>query len=201
MTVRTTFWDRRKQAVQAEARQEAEAHIADEEAEVLALQEQKSDDVLLQELGLPDPDTLLAGDDFSIFMAKAVPARLRNRALRRLWRSNPVLANLDDLVDYGDDFTDASLSGEAIRTSYQVGKGLMKHIEELTRNQEEFDSQSEPEAAEDVLAAEPEDIAETARGTPLAPVEDEIGDAEPTPAPPRRRMRFVVGGTAQELRS
>lgn len=31
---------------------------------------------------LPDPDTLVQGDDFSVFMAKAVPDRIRRRALR-----------------------------------------------------------------------------------------------------------------------
>ena len=37
------------------------------------------------------------GDDFSGFMARNVPDHLRRRALRKLWVSNPVLANLDGL--------------------------------------------------------------------------------------------------------
>ena len=57
--------------------------------------DEPTDEEILESLGLPDPDTLKRGDDFSAFMSKAVPARLRSRALRKLWISDPVLANLD----------------------------------------------------------------------------------------------------------
>ena len=51
----------------------------------------ETDEELLARLGLPDPETLVKGDDFSRFMSTAVPEHLRRRALRRLWRSNPTL--------------------------------------------------------------------------------------------------------------
>ena len=69
-------------------------------------------------------------------MAKAVPDRIRRRALRRLWLSNPALANLDGLLDYGEDFTDSATVVENIQTAYQVGKGMLKHVEELARQAE-----------------------------------------------------------------
>jgi len=78
---------------------------------------------LLEKYALPDPDTMRAGDNFSVFMKKAVPDRLRRRALRVLWGSNSILANLDELVDYGEDFTDAATVVENMQTIYQVGKG------------------------------------------------------------------------------
>lgn len=194
MTVRQTFWSRRRQAVEAEARQEAEACVRAEEAEALAVQEQKADDDLLQELGLPDPDTLKAGDDFSAFMAKSVPARLRNRALRKLWVSNPVLANLDDLVDYAEDFGKAGLSGEVIQTTYQVGKGLMKHVEELARLQDQSEGPVEAGASADTDAEEDEteDLSEAAAEAGAAS-EQEMEEVEMAVAAPKRRMRFVVG--------
>ncbi|MEM7711354.1 MAG: DUF3306 domain-containing protein, partial [Pseudomonadota bacterium] len=71
------------------------------------------------------------GDDVAAFMARAVPHHLRNRALRRLWTSNPVLANLDGLVDYDDDYTGNGLNGQALRTSYEVGKGLAAHVKRV----------------------------------------------------------------------
>lgn len=191
MTVRQTFWSRRKQAVEAEARQESEARVAAREAETLAAQEQKSDPDLLEELGLPDPDTLKAGDDFSVFMAKSVPARLRNRALRKLWLSNPALANLDGLVDYAEDYKTAGLTGEAVQTAYQVGKGLLKHVEELAR-QPGSDAHS---AADSTQMAEASDTSETVLDQPDA-ADAEPADTEEEPrmaaAAPRRRMRFAV---------
>ncbi|MEM7238949.1 MAG: DUF3306 domain-containing protein, partial [Pseudomonadota bacterium] len=45
--------------------------------------------------------------------------------LRKLWLTNPVLANLDELVDYGDDFTDAATVIENLQTVYRVGHGMI----------------------------------------------------------------------------
>lgn len=197
MTVRQTFWSRRRQAVEAEARQEVEARLAAEEAETLAVQEQKADDDLLEELGLPDPDTLKAGDDFSVFMAKSVPTRLRNRALRKLWVSNPVLANLDDLVDYAEDYRTAGLTGDVVQTTYQVGKGLMKHVEELARIEEEAAVPPVAEARADIVEqhAQEEEADELAAGDtgtrPAEETEEEIAFTTP-----KRRMRFVVEANA-----
>ncbi|MCI2393750.1 DUF3306 domain-containing protein [Aliiroseovarius sediminis] len=131
MSKTATFWDRRRAAVQAEAEAEAQAQAqAALEAQTLA---EKSDDDILAELGLPDPDTLVKGDDFTAFMAKAVPEHIRKRALRKLWRSNPVLACVDGLNDYDDDYLAGSYGNAAIATSYQVGKGLLAHVLELDR--------------------------------------------------------------------
>ncbi|MXW87355.1 MAG: DUF3306 domain-containing protein, partial [Boseongicola sp. SB0667_bin_21] len=79
------FWERRKEAVRAEEAAEEKAKIAAEEAEEQARLERMSDQEVLRELELPDPDSLAEGDDFSVFLKKAVPERIRIRALRRLW--------------------------------------------------------------------------------------------------------------------
>lgn len=49
---------------------------------------------------LPDIETLSYGSDFTVFLQQGVPELLRRQALRKLWRSDPVLANLDGLNDY-----------------------------------------------------------------------------------------------------
>ena len=76
------FWSRRKAAVQKA--EEAEVKRAQQvaEAEQRAALEEKTDAEILEELGLPDPDTLGKDDDFTAFLAKTVPERLRRRALR-----------------------------------------------------------------------------------------------------------------------
>ena len=195
------FWTRRLAGVKAEA--EAEQQAAAEEAALLEAERdaehaEKTDEELLEELGLPDPDSLNPGDDFSAFMAKAVPERLRRRALRRLWTSNPVLANLDGLTDYSDDFTDAATVLPDMRTAYEVGRGMFEHVRTLAAEAEEALAPETEETAQEEPAAtasadaQPEEPASRLRAAPEmdVPVED-MAEAEPEQAPaPRRHMRF-----------
>jgi len=199
------FWSRRRAAVQAEAEAEAAALRAAEEAQAAEerarAEAEKTDGELLEELGLPDPDTLQPGDDFSAFMQKAVPERLRRRALRRLWTSNPVLANLDGLTEYSEDFTDAATVLPDLRTAYEVGRGMYEHVRTLAAKA--------LEEGEDTAAADPEEGAQQAtEAAEAAPAEaaeppaprlretaehempvEEMGE-EPASAP-RRHMRFA----------
>ena len=203
---RGDFWSRRKAQVEAEAEAEARAS----EAEAIAARDaelaEKTDAELLEELELPDPDTLGPGDDFRAFMARAVPDRIRRRALRRLWASNPALANLDGLLDYGEDFTDKAKVLENMQTAYQVGKGMTAHVDEMAR-QAELEA-NPPEAAppedEELLDEEPpeasvamaEDEQNETEGArdedddATGPVAVADPDTEETAAP-RRRMSFV----------
>ncbi|PRY23081.1 uncharacterized protein DUF3306 [Aliiruegeria haliotis] len=199
MSARQDFWSRRKAAVAAEAEAEQRANEAMQAAEEQALQEEKSDAEILEELDLKDPDLLEPGDDFSAFMKAAVPERLRRRALRKLWLTNPTLANVDGLVDYGEDFTDAATVVENLQTTYQVGKGMLKHILEMERQEAaKQSSEEDPVDAEETIEvagtdetqqAEPQ-FADTPR--PETPATQSAGtEAEDTdPAPTRRRMRF-----------
>ncbi|MCP1335411.1 DUF3306 domain-containing protein [Futiania mangrovi] len=78
---------------------------------------------------LPDPDTLTAQSDFSVFMQKGVPPDLQQRALRKLWLTDPTLANLDGLLDYGGDFSQVGKAKMAIKTAWQVGKGYLAALD------------------------------------------------------------------------
>ena len=122
------FWTRRRAAARAETVEEERAQQARERS---AAEAGKTDEELLAELDLPHPDTLDLEADFAAFMREAVPQRLKSMALRRLWRLKPVLANLDGLVDYGEDYTDAATCVPNLATDYQVGKGLRAHVEHL----------------------------------------------------------------------
>ncbi len=198
------FWARRKASVQAEA----EALMRQEEIREAAQREEqlaeKPDAEILEDLGLPDPDTLGQGDDFKVFLTQAVPARIRTRALRRLWLTNPVLANVDGLVDYGEDFTDGAKVIDAMQTAYQVGKGMTRHVEEVARQAEADLTHPEAEADpfDDAVAALSQDDDHEATcpggaGRPAGSAEDtthavlgtgdESGEAGWVP----RRMRFT----------
>ncbi len=181
MSASADFWSRRKAGVAAEAEAEREAgeagRAAAEEARLAAV----SDEDLLAELGLPDPDTLGSGDDFAAFLGRAVPERLRRRALRRLWVSNPVLANLDGLVDHGEDFTDGATVVADLPTVYRVGRGMVERLAEIAK----VASPAEPDA-------EPQPVAEAEADLP-GEIETAAGPASaPTPGP--RHMRFAFEG-------
>ncbi len=210
MTSGETFWARRKANVAAEAEAEKAALEAQTLAEEHAALEEKTDAELLEEFGLPDPETLKMGDDFSVFMSKAIPDRLRRRALRTLWRSNPVLANVDMLVDYGEDFTDSATVVENMQTAYQVGKGMLKHVEEMARQAEEKAKalagegaseddtpddadEIEEEVQEDVLMADADPFDEADSIAFVETQEEELVETYAPPTP--RRMTFTVEGS------
>ncbi len=192
MTRHTSFWDRRRAAVRAEADAEnraVQAQAYDQEQAVLA---EKTDAELLADFDLPDPDGMKAGDDFAAFMVRAVPEHLRRRALRKLWTSDPVLACLDDLVDYADDYTQAS-AVTSFATSYEVGKGLRRHVEDVARKAAAALAQDDaaPETPVEM------DLPETTQTEPIvAAAEPKPADTAPTTdatdvALPPRRMAFV----------
>ena len=159
-------WSRLKREAKAEPEPEAEAA----EPADPPVADERSDEEVLEELGLPDPDTLKRGDNFTAFMAKAVPARIRNRALRKLWVSDPVFANLDLLLDYGEDFTDKAMVIENLQTAYQVGKGFIDKVAGLS----EDDTGGAEATAEEPVEVSAEDSSEE----PEEPVEakDETGE-------------------------
>ncbi len=164
---------------------------------------ERPDAEILEELGLPDPATLGPGDDFSAFMARAVPERLRQRALRRLWASNPVLANLDGLLDYGEDFTDATLVVADLATAYRVGQGMPRPAPPEAEPCAEADGAAGG-GAETAEVAEAEDRPDTPtpggpdpadtpglEGAPGGPAPAPAATEPLAPASPRR-MRFTV---------
>lgn len=79
---------------------------------------------------LPDPETLDETADFSVFLREGVPEALRRQALRRLWRLNPVFANLDGLNDYDEDYTNAATVLEGLKTAYRAGRGFVNEAAE-----------------------------------------------------------------------
>ncbi len=188
-------WSRRKQAVKDEVTEVEEAPVVEE----LPEEPEKTEAEVLAEFNLKDPDEMEAGDDFSAFMNSAIPERLRNRALRKLWLSNPVLANLDELLDYGEDFTNKGVVEEIV-PAYKVGKGF---VDKLTADEEEA-----LESAGNSETVDSEEIVETAKAEDAAPtknvrIPDGIRTKTPQPVenkpvviveaslePPRKRMRF-----------
>ncbi|QFU07612.1 hypothetical protein PARPLA_01478 [Rhodobacteraceae bacterium THAF1] len=104
MPERSDFWSRRRARVAQEDEAAEKAREKDAIAQEQAAFEAQEDETILQALGLPDPETLTP-KDAAAFMARAVPARLRRRAMRALFKAHPSLSMPDGLQDYDDDYT------------------------------------------------------------------------------------------------
>ena len=186
-------WSRRRAAVaaeeQAQARAKEDAAIAEQQA---ALAE-KSDEEILAELGLPDPETLAKGDDFKAFMAKSVPAHLRKKALRQLWRSDPVLACVDGLNDYDDDYLTQGMGQTALKTTYQVGKGLMAHLIEQERKKAGV---AEAEVTVPAIEDLPEQAAQTEEAVQSEVTKEASVTEEDAASYTPRRMQFYFEDNA-----
>jgi hypothetical protein len=76
---------------------------------------------------LPPIESLTRDSDFTAFMRDGVPEDLRNLALRKLWRSDPVFANLDGMLEYGEDYSQWFKPGvgATLKTLYRVGQGYL----------------------------------------------------------------------------
>ena len=122
-----------------------DAVIEDEEDAAL------TDAELLKKYDLPDPEAVTEESGLEQFLnGKGLPGRVRQMALRRLWRLNPLFGVVDDMVEYGEDYTDAATVVEGMKTAYTVGKGYAKEVVEP----------EESEAMEDDAEAEEGDAEE-----------------------------------------
>lgn len=195
-------WSARKRAVAAESPEppvqdtptdaEREAREAELEAELEANR-------LAAEA--VDLETLDKDSDMSVFLREGVPDLLRKTALQKVWRSNPVFANLDELVDYGEDFGRKDLIMETFTSAWQAGRGYLKEVEdavedissdapdELAATDPQTSVPSDDDRLEDD-AREDNDARQTAQAAPAAEERAETIAAEPDAAadtaPPER---------------
>jgi len=193
------FWTARRAAVAAEAKTEEQAAVdAAAQAQEVTLAARDDDD-LLAELGLPAPEELLNGEQLRAFLRAQLPQRLKSRALRAFWRTNPVLACVDGLNDYDDDYTVAATAGKAVNTLYEVGKGFAAPVTEA------IDAVTEQELAPAETVLPDVSVADVALTQPAAPatiavVDQEFAaydDADVPPAAAPRRMRFIFPNHAE----
>lgn len=202
-------WSRRKTEVRKQAQPTPPPGIGSESSPEerepavceLAVNETLPEHEVLEKYGLPDPATIELGADVTGFMRKEIPELLRRKALRALWKSNPVLAVLDGLNDYDEDYTDAAFATKSVNTLYKVGQGLM---EKKARGEEQDKARIENQTdSPDVVAPDSEQTAlagadskpepETPDEPPTTPhpVESASTEAGAEPEPRYRpRMRF-----------
>lgn len=193
-------WSRRKTEAGKNAEPAPPPSVGSEpspEEQELAINQALPEYEVLAKYGLPDPDAIELGTDITGFMRKEIPDLLRRKALRALWQSNPVLAVLDGLNDYDEDFTDAATAAKGVQTLYKVGQGL---IDKTARVSEQVGEKVGKQAEAPVTVAPPvppraiekpePDIA-VDPSNPTGHEEPVVTEAEVEPAPRYRpRMRF-----------
>lgn len=146
-----------------------------------------------------DVDKLEYDSDFSAFFKDGVPSLLRQKAMRILWRSNPILANVDGLCDYDDNFADPSHILKKFESAYRIGKGYLFEDKE---EELEVAATDEEETEEDALEADEQETL-VADDQPLdemqeieAVADDQTLMAELPPERPRvslrQRLQFDV---------
>jgi len=164
---RLSRWARLK--TQAKAGQDIDAlEEAPAEGEVPAptADEAEESDFVLEDL--PNIETLDKDSDFTPFLNINVPDHLRRMALRKLWVSDPVLANLDGLNDYDEDYSSLGMIAEKVTSVFQPGKGMP-------------DPEPEPEPEQDPQQPAEEEVAETSNDDDVETLDDpeaELLDAE-----------------------
>ena len=90
-----------------------------------------TDEELLEKYNLPNPEQVENEAGLDRFLNGDFPGRIRQMALRRLWHMNPLFGEVCEMVEYGEDYTDAATVIEGMQTAYQVGKGYKTKAEEL----------------------------------------------------------------------
>ena len=134
-------WAQRKAAKQTEVdaleevTQTEQVDATGETEEEAAL----SDEELCARYELPDPEHCTDSEQLDGFFDGQIPDRLRQLAMRRLWRLNPLFRFADEMVEYGEDFTDAATVIPNMQTAYKVGKG---YLDKILAEQEQADAEA-----------------------------------------------------------
>ncbi len=134
----------------------------------------REDEIDTEKFANVDYEALDYDSDYTQFMAKNVPEFVRRKALRALWNSDPVFANLDGLNDYDEDFTIVEPMTKAIESAWNMGKGYMTAEEEEKKKAAR--EEEEEEEVQVVSAEEADD--ETLDDELIAPAEDGISKDE-----------------------
>lgn len=119
-------WSRRKRASQEQG--EAAEAPAQPAPDAASAADAAAEEALRREENRKAAEAVDIGslsyeDDFTLFLKDGVPGALRRRAMRRLWSSNPVLANVDGLNDYDGDFRDPKSNLSVFKSAWKVGRG------------------------------------------------------------------------------
>lgn len=200
---RLSRWSKRKIAVAKERELEesaASTEVVDEEAQAQRAAELAQNSETAEAFDL---ETLNKETDFSIFMKDGVPALLKRQAMAALWRSSPVFAVVDGLVDYDDDFGSPDLNMKTFKSAYQIGKGYLDKVDsdaeakakaaaKVTHEKQQEDSTDEVQTAEQDDQLEREEVDDDLNES------DDVATVEDADANPDSELKVAETALAEE---
>ncbi len=200
-------WSRRKLAAKREQSIPTDEPVTPVEAADPQLPEEAIDEQAIID-ALPSLDEITAGFDIKPFLAKGVPAPLKNAALRKLWLVSPAVRDYSDpAVDYAWDWNAPGgvPGGGGVLSSQSVekmvkdligGKAEPEHdvadnavADDAVRPRKiaGVDSREEPSESPEPPALQGDDA-----NTATDPGEAEKAQAETTEEPPRQERTALV---------
>jgi Protein of unknown function (DUF3306) len=129
--------------------------------------EDKKEEKPFDPASLPPVESLTNESDYSLFMRAEVPEDLRQKALRQLWATDPVLSAPEVFDMHNLDYNAVPTFPEGLRSLYRVGRGVIDAAE------------AEAEEAAEKAAAEK---AARAAGSGPAESQEKNTDAQPQDA-------------------
>ncbi|MDF1606838.1 DUF3306 domain-containing protein [Hoeflea sp. YIM 152468] len=168
-------WSRRKQAQQSNPDDDPDDDASVVEPDALDQEQHEAERAEAEANRLAaeavELDEVEYGFDFSIFLKRGVPDLLRKKALRKFFNSSPVLANLDGLNDYDEDYNNPL--HKVYKSTWDVARGFLTESEKILQQTTGRLTRDEP-LAEVASADMPEDDTGDATET-AAPIDEEPG--------------------------
>ena len=131
-----TRWSKRKSEsneVSSKSEQN-EKNTLDVKDELKEEENKLSNDELAEKYEVTNPEKIDNPLDLRNILKENLPDRLKQVALRKLWKLVPAYGEISELVEYGEDFTDAATVIENLQTSYIVGKGYIDKVVEKSKD-------------------------------------------------------------------
>ena len=111
-----------------------EKNTVDVKDELIEEENKLSNDELAEKYEVTNPEKIDNPLDLKKILKENLPDRLKQVALRKLWKLVPAYGEISELVEYGEDFTDAATVIENLQTSYIVGKGYIDKVVEKSKD-------------------------------------------------------------------
>jgi len=151
-------WSKRKAAIKNENPALADNESLDDQNQALAAEEKPeasleaaeddlTDEDLCAKYELTHPDQCDDPEQLDDFFNRPLPDRLKQLAMRRMWRLNPLFRFADEMVEYGENYTDAATVLPDMQSAYKVGKGYFDKL--MAEKAEAEDAVAEDAADED----------------------------------------------------
>ena len=151
-------WSKRKAAIKNENPALADDESLDDQNQALAAEEKPeasleaaeddlTDEDLCVKYELTHPDQCDDPEQLDDFFNRPLPDRLKQLAMRRMWRLNPLFRFADEMVEYGENYTDAATVLPDMQSAYKVGKGYFDKL--MAEKAEAEDAVAEDAADED----------------------------------------------------